>query len=173
MKTDINSWHYRWMSYYKWCRHKYGDFDLDYDFRHWRYDNGYSKSDDVAHSLDTFRAYMLQTGMYQPIDFCTYWRAVIVWPLCFIAYWLIVLSASAVALSFVTFTGSLMTIGLVIALLSVLAAMTGIGYLANKLKEALKDSNADGFMRNVKLAIHNPNFCSIMEYDTKKESDNA
>lgn len=170
MKVNTSSWHFNVMALYKWARATASDFDdiRRMKFRSWSYNKDYRVE---LEDFNDYKSFMIETG-HMPLDFCTYWRNVLVWPLAFVLYWLVGIAACVFALSHVTFVGSAILAAVVVLVLVIFAVIGLIGYVATRIKEKIKEDREDGFFKNVNKAVKNSEFCTLMEYDTKKEASN-
>jgi len=174
MKIDTNSWHYKIMTYYKWSRKTESDWSCDSGYFKWKWDK-HDKGELLPEegSLERFRQFMEETGTYQPVDFCTYWRNVLVWPGLFAILWLSLLIWVGYMLSFVTIGGAGIMLGTILGVIAVFAAAAGLIYgvekAGNYFFPKIKDAK-DGFFDNVGKAMRNPELCTLVEYTNEKDA---
>ncbi|AKF13663.1 hypothetical protein PHIN3_400 [Sinorhizobium phage phiN3] len=173
MKVNTDSWHYNVMAFYKWSRFDYSDFDTSYPLHCWARQRGMDVSiENPDKSFHTFKEYMIATGRLQPMDFCSYWRNVLVWPLLRLAYWAFVLTAVVIALSQVSFTGITVSFFTIVASLACAGLVVYLCLAYDNFKAKRKErQKEDGFFKNVNKALKNPTICTLMEYETQKDAE--
>lgn len=169
MKIDINSWHYKLMTLYKWSRKKESDWIFEPDFRQWLHSN-WDKDIGEPGSLKQFRAFMKDTGTYQPVDFCTYWRNVLVYPGIFTFGWLVIAAWAVFLVSLMSFTGVAISLAMIVGFVVAITILLTLMYGFDKLKEAYFPKVKESFMSNVGKAIRNPELCSLVEYTSEKDA---
>lgn len=169
MKINVNSWHYKLMTLYKWARKKETDWSYHPDYRAWFHSN-WDTDIGTDGSLKRFRAFMQGTGTYQPVDFCTYWRNVLVYPTIFAFVWLLIAAWAVFLASKLTFSGAALSLGILFGTLVAIVAIVMVCAGFEKLKEAYFPKVKESFMSSVGKAIRNPELCSLVEYTSEKDA---
>jgi len=175
MKVKTNSWHYRLMALYKWSK-KFGDGDwtMDINFKMWCVENSidwYRSRTAELNTYKNFLKYMTDTGAYQPVDFCTYWRNVLLYPMIYAVIWAALMTLSVYMLSFMTIYAVAGSVSILVVAVLLLTIFGVIAYGIDNLKEWIKsrkntiDEKEDGFLTNVKKSLNSPEICTIVEYE--------
>lgn len=169
MKINKNSWHFKVMAYYRYIRF----MRLDSTERPQSWFN-YTMTQNHMHghmddiSYDDYVQY-LEASNGLPVDFCTYWRGVILWPLWHCFAWLSAFSVVGFMLSKLDFSSAVTQLGVIVAIIvgfiALFIAIFLFTELIKKLVKRQKPKEKDGFFAKVKTSVQDHNVCSIIEYE--------
>jgi hypothetical protein len=162
------------MCYYKWARKSFGvqPYGYYYALESWYHQNGGSDLGEQK-SFEVYKRFMTETGTFQPIDFCTYWRNVILWPLVFVLLWMLPVATAVFVFANASWAGLLGSAGLfggVAGLLTgaLFGAIAIIDWLENR-SDKPKKVKEPGFFSKVGESMRHPEFCTVIEYGKDAE----
>lgn len=168
MKINKDSWHFKLMLYYRYIRFmKLASYERPDGWQEWCWKNNKPSYDDEV-SFEEFSLFSEEAGKL-PIDFCTYWRGVLLFPLWHTFVWTLLAFWTYILVSNLNW-GSAAIIGG--SFFAIIAAMVGLGYGIHLIVEKLaakrwNKPKEPGFFDNLKKSVNDHNVCSMVEYVEK------
>jgi hypothetical protein len=148
-KVNKSSWHYKWLLLYKTLNNDTDFFKLE--------DSSYER---MEH----------RRNWETPRDFCSYWRAVVVWPALRISLNILAMVPLLFALWFFSLAG-ITGFGFIALILGTFAGIAvGGTYIFNNLKKKITETVADVTADKDSLIAHaydsyKEKYCSLVEYE--------
>lgn len=157
-KIKTNSWHYKWLSWYRFTRDVYEP-------------KSYYQSELVFE--DKVKVADYHHEYYRRItNFCQYWRCVLLWPLLRFAFNLLPIIAAISAMIYFGFGGFVVG-GSMLLFFAIVAAVLGAciyatAFIINKTSDAITAVEKTEFVGTI-ISTYKDNFCPLVTYESKND----